>query len=103
MAMLLLSDAPLHPTPHSVPPSAMRAPPCFRGSSIKSATPLRLSLRLGLQQMMGLCVCACVCVLISLSLLLQRPGASAGDESALHCFSLHAAHLGEVHPLLNPA
>lgn len=42
-----------------------------------------------------------VCVLISISLLLwQWACASAGDEPALHRFSLHAAHLGEVHTLL---
>lgn len=98
MAMLLLSDAALHPIPHSDPPSEMRAPPCFWDSSINSSTPLRLLLWLGLKQM----IVFCVCVLISVSLSWQRPSASAGDESAFHCFSLHAAHLGEVHPLLNP-
>lgn len=46
------------PTPTPVPPSEMRAPPRFRSSSIKSATPIRLSLWSGLQQMMGfLCLC----------------------------------------------
>lgn len=38
-------------------------------------------------------LCVCVCAV-------QGPSTSVGDESALHRFSLHAAHLGEVHPLL---
>lgn len=50
----------------------------------------------------------CVCLFVRLCgwsiclFLWQRPCASAGDESALHCISLHVAHLGEVHPLLGP-
>ena len=40
MAMLLLSNAVLHPA--NTPPSEARAPPCFRSPSIKSAIPLRL-------------------------------------------------------------
>lgn len=40
MAMLLLSDAALHPA--NTPPSQTRAPPRFRSPSIKSAIPLRL-------------------------------------------------------------
>lgn len=31
------------------------------------------------------------------------PRARAGDEPALHCLGVHAAHLGEVHPLVNKA
>ena len=45
----------------------MRAPPCFRSSSIKSASPLRLALQLGLQQMMGFFVCVCVCTLVCIN------------------------------------
>ena len=40
----------------------------------------------------------CVCVVSP-----QRSSTSAGDEFAVHRGGLHAAHLGEVHPLLNPA
>ncbi|PWA33478.1 hypothetical protein CCH79_00007687, partial [Gambusia affinis] len=32
---------------------------------------------------------------------LKRPCTCAGDEPLVYCFSLHAPHLGEVHPLLN--
>ena len=50
------------PSPaHSHPPWEMRVPPRFRGSSIKSATPPRLSLGSGSPQIMGFSVVSCVC------------------------------------------
>lgn len=32
---------------------------------------------------------------------LQWPSSSFGDESAVYCICVHAAHLGKVHPLLS--
>ncbi|KAG7242045.1 hypothetical protein INR49_024091 [Caranx melampygus] len=78
MAMLLLSNAPHHPFPPLSPSLTDESPSLFPKLINKISHSTKTLTLVG------------------------WPGASAGDESALHRFSLHATHLGEVYPLLRP-
>lgn len=76
----------------------MRAPSLF----LKLINKISLSAKTRtLVRVTAKCVCVCLVINHCLIVVWQRSGARAGDEPAFHRVSLHASHLGEVHPLLS--